>query len=169
MSKHVTTGNKVCLTFQLKKVMSNVTRDCCNKCSLPSILVLQKQPFRGVYGKSCSENMQQVYSRTSIPMYWGRGNIALLMFGISDNYFLGYCQMFFFGLKCLFSSIETFCLGKYVLRLSKIDHELWHWLYSSQSSLFLWVDLQWSDDKHREDTNWQIVYTFLMDVEWSAI
>ena len=32
-------------------------------------ILIQKQPFRGVLLKRCSENMQQIYRRTPIPKY----------------------------------------------------------------------------------------------------
>ena len=32
-------------------------------------VIVQKQPFRGVLEKRCSENMQQIYRRTPMPKY----------------------------------------------------------------------------------------------------
>ena len=35
--------------------------------NLNHLRVIQKQPLRGVPGKRCSENMQKIYRRTSLP------------------------------------------------------------------------------------------------------
>ena len=40
---------------------------------------VQKQPFRGVLLKRCSENMQQIYRRTPIPK-WDYNKIALQLY-----------------------------------------------------------------------------------------
>ena len=34
---------------------------------IETFMCVQKQPFRGVPRKRCSENMQQIYRRTSLP------------------------------------------------------------------------------------------------------
>ena len=43
------------------------------------MLKCQKQPFRGVLSKGCSENMQQIYRRTPIPKcYFNKLTLSLL-------------------------------------------------------------------------------------------
>ena len=78
--------------------------------------------------------------------------MASSLFGISVNY-------------AYISSNETFCLGKYILRLSKIEHELWHELYSCPSSAFLnhfaverWHAPRWEQLMHCVyiSTGWRI-------------
>ena len=39
----------------------------CQKYLLPILYLCQRQPFRGVLRKRCSENMQQIYTRTPMP------------------------------------------------------------------------------------------------------
>ena len=36
---------------------------------------LQKQPSRGILKKSCSENMQQIYRRTTLKSHFGMGAV----------------------------------------------------------------------------------------------
>ena len=68
MSKHLTTGNKVYLTFQLKQVMSTVTRDYCNKCSLPSVFNFSNKIKKILY-KAWSQSLTRKYYKKSLQIF----------------------------------------------------------------------------------------------------
>ena len=48
---------------EFKNIIAHIHLNDC----LHEINNLQKQPFRGVHRKRCSENMQQIYRRTPMP------------------------------------------------------------------------------------------------------
>ena len=52
-----------------KTVITNINSCPCRIKNIVSISWDQKQPSRGVLGKRCSENMQQIYRRTPMPKY----------------------------------------------------------------------------------------------------
>ena len=55
------------------KTTARQCQTSCNK-QLPGDVLLKVVPFRGFLRKSCSENMQQIYRRTSMlkQLYWNR-------------------------------------------------------------------------------------------------
>ena len=59
--------NCILLFFSKRLLLNKLNKSFVSRVIRPSIVDTQKQPPRGVPWKSCSENMQQIYTRTPIP------------------------------------------------------------------------------------------------------
>ena len=78
------------ISWYITKIVSGYCSICYHYIS-SVILNVQKQPFRGVLLKRCSENMQQIYRRTPMPQ-WDFNKVALSLYRNRNSAWVFSCK-----------------------------------------------------------------------------